>query len=192
MPSKRSLKVGALAGTVVAALLMPSVGRAVGGRYAFAGGTPREQAEVVRALDASSFDWQVVPARITIHIEHGVPSQATKGEIWLDADLLDAGSFAWGVVQHEYAHQVDFFLLTASARAELLRELGGKTWCADATIRRDQLGCERFASMLAWAYWPSRSNCMRPLAGGSSATAFRALLSRLLPAVTAARSGVRV
>jgi len=191
MPSTRSLKVVALAGTVVAALLVPSVGRAVGGRYAFAGGTPREQAEVVRALDASSFDWDVVPARITIHIERAVPSQATKGEIWIDADLLDAGPFAWGVVQHEYAHQVDFFLLTPPARAALLHKVGGRAWCTDATARRDQLGCERFASMLSWAYWPSPQNCMRP-SDGTSPAEFRTLLSRLLPTVATARSGVRV
>ena len=30
------------------------------------------------------------------------------GQIWLDASLLDSGRFSWGVVQHEYAHQVDF------------------------------------------------------------------------------------
>jgi hypothetical protein len=147
--------------TVVAATLLPPVGRATGGRYAFAGGTPRQQAEVVRARDASSFDWDVVPVRVTIHIERGVLSRATPGQIWLDADLLEAGTFAWGVVQHEFAHQVDFFVLTT---------------------RRDQLGCERFASMLAWSYWPSPDNCMRAAADGSlNARRFRALLSASIP-----------
>jgi hypothetical protein len=176
-----------LLGTVVAATLLPPAGRATGGRYAFAGGTPREQAEVSRALAASSFDWSVIPARITIHIEPGALSRATPGEIWLDADLLDAGTFAWGVVQHEFAHQVDFFLLTAQARTALTRELGATVWCADEVERRAELGCERFASMLAWAYWPSADNCMRPsAASGEGARRFRALVSTVV-----AKGGVR-
>src|SRR6266516_1829308 len=169
-----------LAGAVVAAMLLPSAGGAVGGRYAFAGGTPRERGEVVRALEASSFDWQLVPARITIHIERGRPSRATPGEIGLDANLLDAGSFAWGVIQHEYAHQVAFFLPTAAARALLLAELGGSTWCAQGGGPSPALGCERFASTLAWAYWPSADNCMRPATRPAISPAqFRHLLSGL-------------
>jgi hypothetical protein len=54
--------------TVVAATLLPPVGRATGGRYAFTGGTPRQQAEVARALDASSSDWEVVAVRVTIRL----------------------------------------------------------------------------------------------------------------------------
>ena len=181
MTTRKNLQLIVLAGLLVAAMLVPSVGRATGGRYAFAGGTPRQQAEVVRALEASSFDWKVVPARIIIHIQRGVASHATPGDIWLDADLLDAGSFAWGVVQHEYAHQVDFFLLTSHARAQLLREFGGTAWCAPTAVRRDQLGCERFASALAWAYWPSADNCMRP-AGAQAAwvARFRSVVSGLI------------
>lgn len=168
--------------TVVAATLLPPVGRATGGRYAFTGGTPREQAEVGRALAASSFDWNVVPVRVAIHIERGVSSNATPGQIWLDADLLDAGAFAWGVVQHEFAHQVDFLALAAPARALLVHELGANVWCADGAVRRDGLGCERFASMLAWSYWPSPENCMRPaVSSGLSARRFRTILAALIP-----------
>ncbi len=96
MGRQTNLQVLALVTALVAAMLVPPAGRATGGRYAFAGGTLRERAEVVHALDASSFDWQTVPARITIHIEPGTSSSATPGEIWLDANLLDAGMFAWG------------------------------------------------------------------------------------------------
>ena len=171
-----------LLGTVVAATLLPPVGRATGGRYAFAGGTPREQAEVARALAASRFDWSIVPAKIKIHIQRGALSRATPGEIWLDADLLDAGTFGWGVVQHEFAHQVDFLVLTAPARALLLRRLGANVWCTDGAQQHDQLGCERFASMLAWAYWPTSENCMRPAnADASAARRFRRLVSTVLP-----------
>ncbi|HMI28972.1 MAG TPA: hypothetical protein VK490_04645 [Gaiellaceae bacterium] len=190
MAARRKLQLVVPASLIVAAMLVPSVGRATGGRYAFAGGTPRQQAEVARALAASSFDWDVVPARVTIHIRRGVLSHATPGEIWLDADLLDAGSVAWGVVQHEYAHQVDFFLLTPPARARLLGRLGATVWCAQTDVRRDQLGCERFASALAWAFWPSADNCMRPEGARPAWTArFRKLVSGLIETNTRRAEG---
>jgi hypothetical protein len=165
----------------VAATLVPPAGRATGGRYAFAGGTPREQAQVSDALAASSFDWSLVPGRITIHIAPVATSQATPGEIWLDPNLLDAGSFAWGVVQHEYAHQVDFSLLTEPARARLMRELGVQTWSSATPARPDTLGCERFATALAWAYWPSARNVMRLASSRRlSASRFRGVVNTLL------------
>lgn len=192
MPARRNLQLLVLALLVVAAMLVPSVGRATGGRYAFAGGTPRQQAEVARALAASSFDWDIVPVSVTIHIHRGVLSHATPGEIWLDADLLDAGPVAWGVVQHEYAHQVDFFLLTTAARAHLLRQLGATVWCPQTDSRRDQLGCERFASALAWAFWPSADNCMRPECARPASTArFRKLVSGLIETNTRRAGGDR-
>jgi hypothetical protein len=188
--ARRKLQLVVPASLIVAAMLVPSVGRATGGRYAFAGGTPRQQAEVARALAASSFDWDVVPARVTIHIRRGVLSHATPGEIWLDADLLDAGSLAWGVVQHEHAHQVDFFLLTPPARAQLLGRLRATDWCAQTDVRRDQLGCERFASALAWAFWPSADNCMRPEGARPAWTArFRKLVSGLIETNTRRAEG---
>ena len=166
---------------ICAALLLPSVGRAGGGRYAFTGGTPRERAEVVRALEASSFDWGLVSDRVIVHIARGVVSRSIPGEGWLDADLLDADTFAWGVVQHEFAHQVDFLLLTDRDRDGLLRLVGESVWCAPALPSADQ-GCERFASAVAWAYWPSRDNCMRPDAETRRVTArFRSRLEQLLP-----------
>jgi len=172
-----------LLGTVVAAMLLPPAGRATGGRYAFAGGTPREQVEVTRALDASRFDWSVVPVSITIHITRLATSYATPGEIWLDTDLLAAGRMAWGVVQHEYAHQVDFFVLTPSSRALLEKQLGGTTWSSNAAVRRNQLGCELFASAVAWSYWPVRDNIMRFAAPRDlSALRFRGVVQRLLGA----------
>jgi hypothetical protein len=177
----------------VAALGFAGQAAAAGGRYVFDGGTRGEQTQVRKALDASSFDWNVVPATITIHIVRGHNSEAVRGEIWLDANLLDAGTFSWGVVQHEFAHQVDFFLLDDAKRAALAR-LGGVTWWAPAgtlasaptgSLSHTQLTSERFASTLAWAYWPSPKNAMRPAspqdeAGGMAPAAFRALLAQLL------------
>jgi hypothetical protein len=177
-----------------AALALPAFAHASGGNYVFDGGTPAEQATVRAALNASSFDWSRVPAQIVIHIERGAASEATPGQITLDASLLDSGRFASGVVQHEYAHQVDFFLLDEAKRARLASVLGGTTWWApgatssmapNGSLKHAQLSSERFASTLAWAYWQSPENCMRPkLAGAESGTvkpaAFRALLEKLL------------
>jgi hypothetical protein len=170
-----------LLATVAAATLVPPAGRAVGGRFAFAGGTPRQQSEVRRALGASSFDWSIVPPRITIHIAPVPTSFAVPGAIWLDTALLNAGPLAWGVVQHEYAHQVDFFLLDDGSRSVLQRELGATAWCPDVPVSRDSLGCERFASALAWAYWPSADNVMRAAVPRAlSAARFRSVVNTVL------------
>jgi hypothetical protein len=141
------------------------------------------------ALDASSFDWSLVPAQITIHIHPGAGSEATRGAIWLDGNLLNAGSFSWGVVQHEYAHQVDYFLFDDARRAELLSALGGANWCDDSVGTHASHGCERFASTLAWAYWPDQGNCMRPQSptdesAAMAPTQFRAMLGRMIGAPT--------
>jgi hypothetical protein len=109
------------------------------------------------------------------------------GEIFLDAGLLEPGPFAWGVVQHAYAHQVGFSLLDDAARARVTAALGASTWCYgdDPVLGHDRYGCERFASTLAWAYWQSPANCMRPAAlgpesSGMAPAAFRTLLVALL------------
>jgi hypothetical protein len=168
-----------------ACLASPAASGSVDNGYAFDGGTPAQRQTVAAALAASSFDWQLVPGRITIHIRHGVPSTSTPREIWLDADLLDAGQFAWGVVQHEYAHQVDYLLFDDAARARLRQQLGGLDWCYSVPgLRHSDYGCERFASTFAWSFWPSSANCMRPSARGDESaamapTAFRALIAQL-------------
>jgi hypothetical protein len=171
----------------------PAVAAAGEPNAAFDGGTAAERANVRAALAASSFPWQIVPARVTIHIRPGVVSHAEPGAIWLDSRLLDAGSFAWGVVQHEYAHQVDFFLLDDAKRARLASPLGGIAWwpptafalASNGTVAHAGLTCERFASTLAWAYWPSRANVMRPESPDAESAAlpaaqFRGLLASVL------------
>ncbi len=170
-------------------LSFPAIASAGGGRYVFDGGTQAERAQVHAALEASTFDWNIVPGTITVHIARGLPnSEALPGEIWLDAALLDAGVFSWGIVQHEYAHQVDFALFSDASHAALTARLGATAWCyGDAPgLRHSQYGCERFASTLAWAYWQSPENCMKPSevagaeSGGMAPAAFRALLTSLL------------
>jgi hypothetical protein len=168
------------------ALALPAGASAGGGRYTIVGGTRAERQTVVSALEVSSFDWNLVRARIAIEIVRGLDSQAVPGRIWLDADLLDAGTFSFGVVQHEYAHQVDYALFDDALRARLLPLLGGDAWCyTTAELPHGDYGCERFASTLAWSYWPSPDNCLKPERAGDESSAlpprrFRALLDSLL------------
>jgi hypothetical protein len=178
--------------TAAACLAFPAATAGAGGArdYRFDGGTKQERETVVAALRASSFDWSVVPGPIAIHIVDGEPSRSIPGEIWLDADLLDAGEFAWGVVQHEYAHQVDYLLFDEAQRALLLKRLGGRDWCYGTPgLAHDQYGCERFASTLAWSFWPSPENSMRPTGRRDESAAmapakFRALVWAVLNPAT--------
>jgi len=124
---------------------------------------------------------------VQIKIRRGVPAQSRPGEIWLDGRLLSSGPFAWGVVQDEYAHQIDYFLLGGEARAILNEALGGRVWCRTdvANLPHSAYGCERFASTVVWAYWPDEQNAYRPRGPADESAAmapglFRALLERLL------------
>ena len=173
----------------VAALVFAHAGtaQAAGGNYRFDGGTAVERTQVREALKASSFDWSLVRVQVTIHIQRGTVSHAVPGEIWLDADLLDSGRFSWATVQDEYSHQVDFFLFTPEIRAQLQAALGAKAWCYEngsIQAHGDQ-GCERFTSLLPWAYWQSPDNAYKPTAktdesAAMAPTRFKALLSRLI------------
>jgi hypothetical protein len=144
------------------------------------------------ALEVSSFNWSVVPETITIHLHKGSDTYATRGEIWVDTTLLATGPFAWGPIQHEYAHQVDFFLLSDEQRAQLNRLLHGKVWSRDTTTSglrggpgHAALGAERFASTLAWTYWQTDGNSLKPGSKKDESAAmaparFRALLEKML------------
>ena len=169
-----------------AMLSTASQATAAGGRYTFAGGTPAQRAEVRAALEASDFEWGRVPARVTFHIGPGQSARALPGHIWLDSNLLNAGRFSWAIVQHEYAHQVDFFLLDDESRSVLTGALGAAAWCTEtAGLPHAFYGCERFASTLTWAYWQSPQNALRPESATDESAAmpptpFRRLVSRLL------------
>jgi hypothetical protein len=85
------------------------------------------------------------------------------------------------VIQHEYAHQVDFFLLDDATRARLAGRLGGESWWqTSAGLAHQALASERFASSLAWAYWPSPDNVLRPSSTGDEAGALAPVDFRLL------------
>jgi hypothetical protein len=187
MNLRRLLCIVLLALPVALGLTQPAL--ATGGNYVIVGGTGYEQQQVKAALAASSFNWSVVPGVVTINIAPGSTSEAVPGAIFLEPSLLDSGEFSWGVVQHEYAHEVDFALLDASAHARLNTLLGGASWCYEdnPALAHNQYGCERFASTLAWSFWQSPANCMRPSAvsgesGGMAPAAFRTLIPSMLGA----------
>jgi hypothetical protein len=174
----------------VLALVLTPAALAGGGNYVFDGGTRAQQSQVRAALNASSFDWDIVRGSVVIHIGQGDGPHATPGQIWLDASLLSSGRFSWGVVQHEYAHQVDFAVLTDGMRAQLHTLLGGSAWWGSD---HQTLDCERFADLVAWSYWQSPDNVMRPSSatdeGGQVAPArFRAALEAILRPVRATAS----
>ena len=170
-------------------LAVTGTARAAGGNYTFDGGTAAEQQQVTSALEASAFPWGVVPGLVTIHVAPGLATQSVPGQIWLDANLVDTGTFSWGLIQHEYGHQVDFLMLSEGSRKALTSVLGGKVWCWGEGTSTDHAayGCERFASTLAWSFWPSPDNVLAPEGGGAESAAlppaqFRALLGALLKA----------
>lgn len=191
MPPPRPLLLAA----IIAALVFPASAQAAAKRVSFDGGTHAQRAQVQAALRASSFRWELIPQTVTVHIGRGLVSRAGSGTVWLDADLLDSGIFSWGVVQHEFAHQVDFLLLSPWQRMQLATALGADDWCgADTTRSHADYGCERFAATLTWAYWPSRSNAFRPQSPADESAAlpptrFRGLLDAVLgvPTVRARR-----
>jgi hypothetical protein len=176
-----------LAATLLALLAPGNAGAAASGAdVTFQGGSPREQEQVRAALAASSFDWRLVPSLVTVHIGRYGTSNSTPGHVWLDAALLRSGKFAWATVMDEFAHQVDYFVLDTPSRQILQERLGARAWCYEVPgLGHSQHGCERFASMVAWAYWPSKENAYRPRSRTDEAAAmspaeFRALLAELL------------
>lgn len=106
--------------SLLAAFVLAGEAKAVGGHYVFVGGSDAARAAVHSALDASRFDWDLVEQEITIRITDCGCAGANPGEIILDEEVLTdlrfGPKYAWGIVQHEYAHQVDFFLLDARER----------------------------------------------------------------------------
>jgi hypothetical protein len=173
--------------------LLPADALASGGSYRIDGGTQRQQAQVRLALDASAFDWSILPT-VDIAIREGSGSYSLPGQITLEAKLLDAGIFSWAVVQDEYAHQVDYLLLGERERSVLNQALLGRVWChADEPgLAHGDYGCERFTSTFVWAFWPVRQNTYRPSSRNDESAAmapgaFRALLQQLIAPIAALR-----
>lgn len=183
-----------LAAVIVASLALPATALAGGGNYVFEGARPAERATVKAALNASAFDWSIVPQRITIHVGSYGTSHSTPGHVYLDRGLLQTGRFAWATVMDEYAHQVDFFVLQDAHRGLLQHRLGASGWCYETGGGgHGSQGCERLSSMIAWAYWPSKDNAYRPTSARDEsaampAPAFRLLLASLIGAPSTLKS----
>lgn len=175
-----------LAAVLAVAFVLPASALAAGGDYVFRGASPSERSTVRAALNASSFDWGVVPKQVTVHVGSYGVSHSTPGDVWLDRGLLTSGRFAWATVMDEYAHQVDFFVLDPVRRAVLQQRLGASAWCYEvAGLPHSAHGCERFSSMVAWAYWPSKDNAYRPASTADESAAmpageFRTLLATVV------------
>ena len=65
-----------------------------------------------------------------------------------------------------------------------MQKLGGRAWYQAAGVAHADSAAERFASTLAWAYWPTKENAMRPTSKTSESAAmapaaFRSLLAQL-------------
>ena len=92
-----------------------------------------------------------------------------------------APALLWGVVLHEYGHQVDFLLLEPAQRDRFHSLLGGEEWFpVTPSLPHDAYGCERFASTFAWSYWPSPANSMKPNGPGDESSAMRPRQFRLV------------
>jgi hypothetical protein len=139
---------------------------------------------VRNALEASAFDWDLVTEPVTIQIVDCGCAGARPGVVVLDETLLESTpngrAYTWGIVQHEYAHQVWWFALDDAQRGFLQEKLRGADLCYQQPgLDHDAHVCERFASTLAWAFWPVEGNPARTeiTIGGRR---FRALMVSLL------------
>lgn len=172
-------------GLLLAAAPAETASRFASASFALDGGSARERAQIEAALAASAFDWRLLPLPVQVHIRPGVAARATPGHVWLGTELLASGRFAWAVIQDEFAHQVDFFLLDPGKRSLLNEALGGDSWYAAPGVPYERRGAERFTATLVWTYWPSRQNSYRPRSSGDVSAAldpqrFHRLLALLL------------
>ena len=147
---------------LVAASPAETASRAAVASFLSSDANARERAQIEAALAASSFNWSLLPVPVQVHVQPRIRSRATPGHVWLSKELLASGRFGWAVIQDEFAHQIDFFLLDSEARTTLNAALGGESWYAAPGVPHDRRGAERFAATLVWAYWPARANAYRP------------------------------
>jgi hypothetical protein len=120
---------------LVLAAFAPGEAGAAGGRYVFDGGSEAARAQVRAAPEASSFDWDVVPGTVVVRIRECGCAGARPGLVLLDERLLARApygvGYTWGIVQHEFAHQVWDLALDEGARALVADRLGalsGRSW----------------------------------------------------------------
>jgi hypothetical protein len=76
----------------LAALFVPAKAQAGGGAYVFSGGSETARAQVRAALEASSFDWGLVRAPVTVRIANWGCAGSSPGLIVLESDPLEQGN----------------------------------------------------------------------------------------------------
>lgn len=77
----------------LAALIVPAKAQAGGGAYVFSGGSEAARAQVRAALEASSFDWSLVPATVTVRIANCGCAGSSPRLIVLHETLLAAAPY---------------------------------------------------------------------------------------------------
>jgi hypothetical protein len=168
----------------LAAFFVSAKAQAGGGACVFSSGSEAARAQVRAALEASSFDWGLVPATVTVRIVDCGCAGSRPSLAVLDEELVESApygrAYTWAIVQHEYAHQVWDFGLDEAARALLRQRLGGADLCYEQPgLPHEAHACERFADTLAWAYWPDPDNPSRS-SRAMGARRFRTLMAELL------------
>jgi hypothetical protein len=146
---------------------VPTNANAADTSVVFTGGSETARAQVVAALHGSIFDWSLVGQAVTVEIRDCGCAGARPGAVVLDETMLSSQPYGrpytWGIVQHEFAHQVWWFALDDEQQSELKGVLGGSDLCYEQPgLPHDAHACERFASTLAWAYWPVAGNPAEP------------------------------
>ena len=115
--------------------------------------------------EASSFDWSLIPGTITVHIGGlrrlvlGLRATST----WTPPSL-DSGRFAWGVVQHEFAPPGRLLPLRRRASGHSCSQCARRQGLVLSVPSLDALRLRLRALRLelAWAYWQSPDNVMKP------------------------------
>ena len=182
----------------LAALALPGTAGATDVALEFSSGSDAARAEVIAALDASAFDWSLIGRPVTVQIFDCGCAGSRPGVVVLDETMLASSpygrAYTWGIVQHEFAHQVWWYALDEGRRIELQTVLGGADLCHEQPgLPHDAHACELFASTLGWAYWPAAGNPMQ-IERAMGAHHFRRLLSGMLgvsPRLTLRRTAAR-
>ncbi len=161
------------------ALVFTPPALASGGHYTFSGGSSFDVRRYGQALRVSAFNWSLLEQVVTVRIAPGLASGAIPGRITPDAPTRQRRIF---VACRAARVRASGGLLPArrcGARAVCREARGPDVVSGRGRLPHGAYGCERFASTLAWAYWPSAQ--MRPMSPGDESAAmkparFRALL----------------
>ena len=144
----------------------------------------RQQATVRAALEVSSFDWSVLPARSSSTSRRSAaPTPRPATSTSTARCSTPAASRGASSSTSSHTRSTSSSSTTRSARRSTQRSAAATGATASPGLAHSAYGCERFASELAWAYWPSADNSMSPAAthGESGGDAGGAVPQRCSP-----------